>query len=329
MKPSPSRKAGAERFDDLIRRIRTVEAVIGFRRLYHSPSGFNKKTVEKWLRRDAFPRRSSLQEFCHVAGLTLAAFEAPPGELIASLARVSRELRAAGKLPHAFDEAQIQEVWDGFSKGGGLMSVFSETVNAIGRRTMATYFREFEGYYLGYIRWSRWEREAETAAAIQGAAFRFLVQVHELDPEHQVIRARLTTFTHLKKSGGDPSRKWAYEGAMIPIPGKLIFLLEAPNPSFEEMGFVFVMVQSQPRDRMMGILSSDSSAPDASSLMVQPVPASARILLRKAPEDRAEAELMAELDHDNPIPPDILDMIQNEIHPETGILMTRFRAAKM
>jgi hypothetical protein len=326
MKPNRPPNGAGNRFEDLIRRIRTVEAVLGFQLLYHSPAGFNKKTVEKWLRRDAFPRRSSLQEFCRSAGLTLAAFEAAPEELIAELAKISAELHGAGKLPRPFDAERIQGVWEGFSRKGGMMSVFSETVNAIGRKTMAKYFREFQGYYLGFIQWSQWVREADAATAIRGAAFRFLVQVHELDPEQQIIRARLTTFTHLRKAASDPSDKWAYEGAMIPIPGKLIFLLEAPNPSFEEMGFVFIMVQSQPRDQMLGILSSDSSAPDASSAMVQPVPASARIVLQKAPDGRSESELMAELDHENPIPEDILRLVRNELHPDTGILMTRFRS---
>ncbi len=298
-----------------------MEAVIGYRILYHSPSAYNKKTVEKWLRGDACPRKSSLQEFCQCAGMTLAEFEAPFGEFTETLAEISERLHKKGMLPQCFTCEQVQHVIESFRKGGGVMSVLSETVDAIGRKTMSKYFREFQGYYFGYLRWSQWNRDANGIASLGGAAFRCLIQVDNPDPEHHIIRARLTTFSHLKQYGLMEDRKWAYEGVMIPIPGKLIFMLESPNPSFEDMGFVFIMVQTGTREHLPGILFSDSSVPEAPLMKVQPVPAASRILLRKASNDLSEEQLMSMLDHQNPIEAEILKIIENEIHPDAGILM--------
>jgi len=310
--------------DDLIQKVKTVESVIGYRILYHSPSAYNKKTVEKWLRGDASPRKSSLQEFCQCAGITLAEFEAPFGEFAETLAAISERLHKKGMLPQCFSCEQVHHVIESFRKGGGVMSVLSETVDAIGRKTMTKYFREFQGYYFGYLRWTHWEQKADGNASLNGAAFRCLIHLESPDPDHHVIRARLTTFSHLKKYGHEEDRKWAYDGIMIPIPGKLIFMLEAPNPSFEDMGFVFIMVQTGAREHLPGILFSDSSVPEAPLMKVQPVPAASRILLRKASNDLSEEQLMSMLDHQNPIEAEILNIIENEIHPDAGILMTRF-----
>ncbi len=140
----------------------------------------------------------------------------------------------------------------------------------------------------------------------------------------------LTTRNHLEKQGSGDKSPWAYTGVMIPIPGKLVFLFEAPDPSFEEMGFVFIMTQSTPKEHLMGILGTDTSIPDAAPLVgVQPIPAASRILLKKAPGDLDEKSLMELLDYSHEIEPEIMEYIKNEIHEDTGILMTHFRPISM
>ncbi len=319
------KKGKQGRFNYLIPRVRAVEEIVGYGILYHSPSGFNKKTVEKWLRMDAYPRIGSLREFCRCAGLTLAEFEAADNEFARALARVSSRLREEEKTPHAVDEERVLDVMNGFRKGGGLMSVLSETIDSIGKKAMEKYYHQFRGYYIGYLNWTRWVHEDGARAELKGATFRCLVKVEAQDPEVHVIRARLTTRNHMEQSGGRDESRWAYEGVMIPIPGKLIFIFEAPNPSFEEMDFVFMITQNTPKEHLMGIVSSDSSITDAASLLkVQPVPSASRILLKKAPDDMDEDALIEQLDYRREIEPEILELIRNEIHEDTGILMTHF-----
>ncbi|MDM8542742.1 hypothetical protein QUF90_16835 [Desulfococcaceae bacterium HSG9] len=325
------KKGDGNRFNELTARVKAVEEIIGFDRLYYTSKGFNKKTVEKWLRKDAFPRRSSLQQFCQCGGLTIAEFEGPADAFCQALARISQTLHHQGKTPHAFEEEQIIETLRSFQKDpkkGGLMTVLNHTINAIGKKTMAKYFQQFQGYYFGYLNWTKWVCQNDDQAALKGAIFRCLIKVDALDTDFHIIRSKLTTSKYLQKKGDDKENLWAYKGVMVPIPGQLIFIFEAPDPSFEEMDFIFIMTQSRPKDRLMGIVSSASSVSDAAAIMkVQPAPAAARILLQKAPPDINEETLMKQLDRNQTTDPQIVRDITNEVHPETGILMSHFMAA--
>lgn len=312
------------RFDELIRRIRAVEEVVGYDILYHSPAGFNKKTVEKWLRADAFPRTGSLREFCRCAGLTKAEFDGSEEAFVKALARVSVQLRDSGKQLHEWDESRVARLMKSHDKGGGLMSALSDTVNAIGQKAMENYFRQFQGYYFGYLNWTKWTQGEGQRPALRGSAFRCLIKVDALETDTQVIRAKLTTRHHVENCDAGESA-WAYEGVMVPIPGKLVFIFEAPDPSFENMEFIFIIAQNAPKDHMLGIISSDSSIPDSASMMqVRPIPSASRILLKKAARDLDENALMDELDYRREIDPEILKVIENEINRDTGILMTHF-----
>jgi len=312
-----------QKFEELIKRVRAVEEVVGFDLLYHSPTGFNKKTVEKWLRADAFPRTGSLREFCRCAGLTVAEFDGPVEIFVRALTRVSEKLRDCGKLPHEWDEGRIHHILECPDKGGGIMSVLSETICSIGTKAMENYSRQFSGYYFGYLNWSHWTMEENQRSALRGGAFKCLIRVDTFDADAQLIRARLTTRHHLDNC--DAGKKtWAYEGVMVPIPGKLIFIFEAPDPSFEEMGFIFIIARNSPKNRMSGIISSDSSIPDTSMMQVQTIPSAARILLEKVPDKTDEMALIEELRPEHEIDPEILETIKNEVNPDTGILMTHF-----
>ena len=154
-----------------------------------------------------------------------------------------------------------------------------------------------------------------------GANFRFLVEVRDLLAGQPSIRARISTRHHLSRIGPGES-PWAYEGVMVPIPGKLVFMMEVPNPSFEEMGFLFMICQNTPRDRLPGILCSDSSSPeDTPFVKVQPMPAASRVVLARA-EGADLGSLLADLQKDAEIPADIIREIENTVHKDTGILMT-------
>lgn len=320
------KEANQKRFDTLIARVKTIEEIIGYDVLYHTSSGFNKKTVEKWLRRDAFPRRSSLLQFCQCAGLTITAFEGSKDEFCRALAQASDTFNRQGKTPNAYSEDQVLDATRRHQKipaKGGLMTVLNHTINAIGEKTMAKYFRQFQGYYFGYLNWTRWIGQDGDQTALKGSIFRCLIKVDALDADLHVIRSKLTTSKHLEQCGDKRDNAWAYEGVMVPIPGQLIFIFEAPEPSFEEMDFVFIMTQSQPRDHLMGVVSSVSSVSDAAAVMrVQPAPAAARILLQKAPPEMDEAELMQQLLHQQTPDLEIVRAITNDIHPDTGVLMS-------
>ncbi len=320
------KEANRDRFDRLIARVKTIEEIIGYDELYHTPTGFNKKTVEKWLRRDAFPRRNSLRQFCQCAGLTITAFEGSMDDFCRALAQASHTFNRQGKTPHAYSENQILEAMRREPKTpsqGGLMTILNHTINAIGQKTMAKYFQQFQGYYFGYLNWTRWIGQNNDQTALKGSIFRCLIKVDALDDDLHVIRSKLTTSNHLEQCGDDRDNPWAYEGVMVPIPGQLVFIFEAPEPSFEEMDFVFIMTQSQPRDHLVGVVSSVSSVSDAAAVMkVQPTPAAARILLQKAPPDMNEANLMQQLAHQQTPDREIARAIANEIHPDTGVLMS-------
>ena len=196
------KKGAINRFDKLTPRVKAIEEIIGFDRLYHTPSGFNKKTVEKWLRKDAFPRRSSLQQFCQCAGLTIAEFEGPADGFCQALARVSQTLHHQGKTTHAFGEDQIIDTLRSFQKDpteGGLMTELNHTINAIWQKTMAKYFQQFQGYYFGYLNWTRWVCQNGDKAALKGAIFRCLIKVDALDDDLHLIRSKLTTSKYLEK----------------------------------------------------------------------------------------------------------------------------------
>lgn len=314
--------------EDLVLRVRSVQEAVGSAVLYQHPSGFNKKTVEKWLRGDSYPRPASLQAFCAAAGITAVQFAAPAPRFAAALAEATERLAASGRMAQARSAEQILEVMEGYGKRGGLMDVLSETIRSIGEKTLRKYHEDFAGFYMGYLRWTRWEQSPGKNPKLTGNAFRFLIQVSDLDAEHRVIRARLTTWHHLSDVKGTKRSPWAYEGVMVPLPGKLVFLFEVPNPSFEEMGYVFLITQNAPKDSLVGILASDSSSPgNAPFVKVQPLPAAARVLLKKLDEDDPE-KLFPRLSYDREIPEEILSRIENTVHKETGILMTHTLPAK-
>ncbi len=318
----------SDRFDDLIIRVRTMEEVFGTQVLYANPSGFNKKTVEKWLRRDSYPRAGSLQAYCACVGLTTAQFSSSSVEFARALAGISEKMAQEGRIKSAFNQQQIEDIILGLQKGGGLMAVLNETIGSIGKKTLEKYHKEFSGFYMGHIHWTQWEEQEDKNARLVGADFKFLIRVGDLDPEHNVIQAKLTTYHHIKSLRDDSESPWAYQGVMIPLPGKLVFMFEVPNPSFEEMSFVFLICQNTPKNRLLGILTSDSSSPeDAPFIKVQPMPAASRVLLRKT-ESGDEKLLMKELAHGQPIDEKDRQNIQNDIHDETGILMTHSLPAR-
>lgn len=224
---------------------------------------------------------------------------------------------------------KILEAWNirHNKKRKGVMTVLSDTIDAISPNTMEITYQQFRGYYFGYMNWTRWIEGIE-----KGSAYRFLVYIGPYEPEVNVIHAKLTTGNYVKylSLSGEPD-KWAYHGVMVPIPGKLHFILEKKKPSLYEMGLFYLFTQDYPKDHLLGILMADSSTPErAGHQRTKELPCSTRILLEKIHGNPNEGELIQQLRYLEPdeLEDSVRKEIENEIDEKTGVLMTYSQPTK-
>jgi len=200
------------------------------------------------------------------------------------------------------------------------LPVLSETINSINKKELELFFQQFEGYYFGYINWIIWEKNGKILEA-KNSVYKFLVKIHAIDEEHNVIKTKLTTKNELKKV--KTGEKWVYHGIMIPISRKLYFIFEERNVIRRDC--VFIITHDKPEDHLRGVLIAESATPIKE--VSESFPASSRIRLEKISEDdknKGEDYLMSQMGYfqQDKIDENIREEINNKIEDRLGILMT-------
>ena len=295
---------------DLKSKVKTLEAIFGDK---HMRSALNPRTVDKWLKEpEPAPYLTSLKKYFGVIGMKESDMLKPQEDFAECASRLYARHNSAS--PVRYSKEDVVAIYQSFKDGGGTETeLLGHTLKMIQIETVKSDYKYLHGYYHMYHFWNSGD------PGDSGKIRRNLIHIYEMDARRGLLKCRIMIAP--MKGLGDEAW-WVYEGWVLNIKSKLLFLFECVQGMAPEIVTLNIYKPSfwPPPDQFLlqGILVALSlkGVPCASNLLLVKIDADDdfknKIGYFSASEISREGRQI-----------DILKYIDNEITENSGVMTPR------